>query len=60
METAEFAVPNMETAEFAVNRFENEPPHLGLHCLPSSLWILHVVLVFCFLRDLIKDLPDKI
>ena len=21
----------------------NEPPHLDLHCLPSSLWILSVI-----------------
>ena len=21
----------------------NEPPHLDLHCLPSSLWILNMI-----------------
>ena len=42
------SLPETQIAEFA-NRVDldevahNEPPHLDLHCLPSSLWILNMI-----------------
>ena len=36
-------VPETSVAEFA-NRVDlDEPPHLDLLCLPSSLWILNMI-----------------
>ena len=37
MKVAEFA--NSVVGEVA----HNEPPHLDLHCSPSSIWILNII-----------------
>ena len=41
-------VPEMKTAKFAKREAHDEvahhePPHLDLHCLPSSLWTLNMI-----------------